>query len=320
MPVDQYIGGVEHAILHLLYSRFFMHALSYENKEFKFKEPFHGLFTQGMVCHETYKDTNNNWISPEEIETIEGKKYLRKDKSKITVGPSESMSKSKKNTIDPESIITDYGADAARLFILSDSPPEKDVQWSEEGIAASFKFIQKLWNLNIKINDEIKKKHLKDTNSNLTKFTHKFIKKITDNLNDFNYNVIIANLHEAYNYLNKEITNEFKPNTLKDNYKKILIALIPVIPHFSNECLEMLKENKNVNWPAFDEKILEEKNTNIVVQVNGKKRGLIDTKKDTSEKELFELITKNKNIYKYIENKQIKKNIYIKNKLINIII
>ncbi len=320
MPVDQYIGGVEHAILHLLYSRFFMHALSYENKEFKFKEPFHGLFTQGMVCHETYKDTNNNWISPEEIETIEGKKYLRKDKSKITVGPSESMSKSKKNTIDPESIITDYGADAARLFILSDSPPEKDVQWSEEGIAASFKFIQKLWNLNIKINDEIKKKHLKDTNSNLTKFTHKFIKKITDNLNDFNYNVIIANLHEAYNYLNKEITNEFKPNTLKNNYKKILIALIPVIPHFSNECLEMLKENNNVNWPAFDEKILEEKNTNIVVQVNGKKRGLIDTKKDTSEKELFELITKNKNIYKYIENKQIKKNIYIKNKLINIII
>ena len=131
---------------------------------------------------------------------------------------------------------------------------------------------------------------------------------------------VIANLHEAYNYLNKEITNEFKPNTLKDNYKKILIALIPVIPHFSNECLEMLKENKNVNWPAFDEKILEEKNTNIVVQVNGKKRGLIDTKKDTSEKELFELITKNKNIYKYIENKQIKKNIYIKNKLINIII
>ena len=163
MPVDQYIGGVEHAILHLLYSRFFMQAISYKNKNFNIKEPFKGLFTQGMVCHETYKDKNNNWVSPEEIETIDGKKFLKKDNSKqIKVGPSESMSKSKKNTIDPENIISNYGADAARLFILSDSPPEKDVQWSEEGITSSFKFIQKLWNLNQKILEEIKKNHEED--------------------------------------------------------------------------------------------------------------------------------------------------------------
>ena len=130
MPVDQYIGGVEHAILHLLYSRFFMRAISYENKNFNLEEPFDGLFTQGMVCHETYKDPDNNWVSPDEIDTIDGKKYLKKDNSKlVSVGPSESMSKSKKNTIDPENIISNYGADAARLFILSDSPPEKDVQW-----------------------------------------------------------------------------------------------------------------------------------------------------------------------------------------------
>ena len=122
MPVDQYIGGVEHAILHLLYSRFFMRAIAYKNKNFSLEEPFEGLFTQGMVCHETYKDSENNWVSPDEIETIEGKKYLKEDKSKmVKVGPSESMSKSKKNTIDPENIITNYGADAARLFILSDS-------------------------------------------------------------------------------------------------------------------------------------------------------------------------------------------------------
>ena len=151
MPVDQYIGGVEHAILHLLYSRFFMQALSYENEKFNIKEPFKGLFTQGMVCHETYKDENNNWISPDELISKDGKKYLKKDLSKIVkVGPSESMSKSKKNTIDPENIINNYGADSVRLFILSDSPPEKDVQWSEEGIIASFKFIQKLWSLNKK--------------------------------------------------------------------------------------------------------------------------------------------------------------------------
>ena len=133
MPVDQYIGGIEHAILHLLYSRFFMLALSYNNNKLRTKEPFYGLFTQGMVCHETYKDENNNWISPDEIVSINGKKILKKDNSKeITVGPSESMSKSKKNTIDPENIIENYGADSARLFILSDSPPEKDVQWSDK--------------------------------------------------------------------------------------------------------------------------------------------------------------------------------------------
>jgi len=158
MPVDQYIGGVEHAILHLLYSRFFMQAITHENKNFDLKEPFEGLFTQGMVCHETYKDQNNNWVSPDEIIIFNGEKVLKNDKSKkVIVGPSESMSKSKKNTVDPEEIINNYGADSVRLFILSDSPPEKDVQWSVEGIISSYKFIQKLWSLNLKINDEIKK-------------------------------------------------------------------------------------------------------------------------------------------------------------------
>ena len=162
MPVDQYIGGVEHAILHLLYSRFFMQALSYQNEKFEVKEPFIGLFTQGMVCHETYKDQNNNWLSPEEVTSINGKKYLKDNTSiEVKVGSSESMSKSKKNTIDPENIIQNYGADSVRLFILSDSPPEKDVQWSEEGIISSYKFIQKLWSLHKKIIDEIKKNTVK---------------------------------------------------------------------------------------------------------------------------------------------------------------
>ena len=135
MPVDQYIGGVEHAILHLLYSRFFMRAISEKNSNFDIQEPFKGLFTQGMVCHETYKDKNNKWVSPDEIFTKNGKKYLITDEDhEIKIGPSESMSKSKKNIIDPQQIIENFGADAVRLFILSDSPPEKDVQWSDEGI------------------------------------------------------------------------------------------------------------------------------------------------------------------------------------------
>ena len=137
---DRYIGGVEHAILHLLYSRFFMQALNFSRDNFIKTEPFDGLFTQGMVCHETYKDQNNNWISPDEINLVDKDNiHLKSDPSKkIKIGPSESMSKSKRNTIDPQKIIKSYGADAVRLFILSDSPPEKDVQWSDRGMAVSY--------------------------------------------------------------------------------------------------------------------------------------------------------------------------------------
>ncbi|MDB9930999.1 leucine--tRNA ligase, partial [Candidatus Pelagibacter sp.] len=206
MPVDQYIGGVEHAILHLLYSRFFMQALSYKNDDFKLKEPFDGLFTQGMVCHETYKDQTNAWLSPEEVTSEDGKKFYKKDNpsEKIIVGPTESMSKSKKNTIDPENIIKNYGADSVRLFILSDSPPEKDVQWSDQGMMASFKFVQKLWTLNSKILDKIKDNDQHDESKNLTKFTNQLINKVTQNLEKFHYNVIVANLYEMYNFLIKE--------------------------------------------------------------------------------------------------------------------
>ncbi len=320
MPVDQYIGGVEHAILHLLYSRFFMQALSYENKNFNIKEPFDGLFTQGMVCHETYKDDKNNWVSPEDIETIDGKKYLKGDHSnEIKVGPSESMSKSKKNTIDPENIISNYGADAARLFILSDSPPEKDVQWSEEGISSSFKFIQKLWNLNLKILDECKKDHTNDTDNEIEKYTNKFLRDITKNLEDFSYNKIIANMHEMYSFLNKQLNKNYRKITLIENYEKILISITPIIPHFTSECLTNLN-NKNANWPEYDEKMLIEEYTNIVVQINGKKRGLIKTKKDNNEKIIMEEISKEKNLEKYIKDQKIKKKIFIQNRLINIII
>ena len=319
MPVDQYIGGVEHAILHLLYSRFFMHALSYENKEFNILEPFDGLFTQGMVCHETYKDPDNNWISPEEIENLDGKKYLKKDKSKlVTVGPSESMSKSKKNTVDPENIISNYGADSARLFILSDSPPEKDVQWSEEGIISSFKFIQKLWNLNEKIDEQILKDHKNDNDIEIKKYTNKFLKKITNNLENFSYNKIIANLHEMYSFMYKQLDKPYTKKTIRENYQKILIAMTPIIPHFSTECLDLLNV-KDFDWPRHDESMLKEDIVNIVIQVNGKKRGLIKTKPNLSEEKLFEIIKNDETLTKHINQKNVKRKIYIQNKLMNII-
>ena len=320
MPVDQYIGGVEHAILHLLYSRFFMHAIAYKNKKFDIKEPFKGLFTQGMVCHETYKDNNNNWISPEDIITKNGKKFLKNDQSKeIIIGPSESMSKSKKNTIDPEKIIELYGADSVRLFILSDSPPEKDVQWSDEGIVSSYKFLQKLWTLNTKIQDKINKDNKKDCSVDLEKFTHKFIKRITENLNNFSYNIVIANLHEMHSFMIKEIEKEYTKNTLLRNYSKILITVQPIIPHFSSECLKLIKI-ENFMWPKFDEKIIEETEVNFVIQINGKKRGIINTNKEVLEKDLFNLVKDDTKINKYFENKKIIKTIFVQKKLINFIV
>ena len=321
MPVDQYIGGVEHAILHLLYSRFFMQALSYKNNKFEITEPFKGLFTQGMVCHETYKDENNNWLSPEEIISIDGEKFLKKDQTKrIFTGSSESMSKSKKNTIDPEQMIKNYGADAVRLFILSDSPPEKDVQWSEEGMISSYKFIQKLWNLNQRFLEEINKKHAKNNDNKLTIETNKFIAKITQNLENFSYNVIIANIHELHTFYFKQLNNSYTKETLLENYEKVLTLLLPVLPHFANECLENVKTKKNITWPKFNSKLTVNDDIAFVIQVNGKKRGLILSKRDTDQKKLFMKIMKEKNIAKYIDEKKIQKKIFVPNKLINILL
>ena len=322
MPVDQYIGGVEHAILHLLYSRFFMQALSYKNDNFKLKEPFSGLFTQGMVCHETYKDQQNKWLSPEEVTSKDGKKFYKKDRpsEEVIVGPTESMSKSKKNTIDPENIIRNYGADSVRLFILSDSPPEKDVQWSDQGMIASFKFVQKLWTLNSKVLDKIKKNEV-ETNKeeDLIKFTNHLIHKVTQNLEKFHYNVIVANLYEMYNFLIKEIDKPIKKEVLIENYKKILILMNPLIPHFSNECLNSIDESQG-NWPIASKEDLVEDEINFVVQINGKKRVILNIKRDMAEEEILEIIKINQDLEKFFKDKKIKKSIFVPNRLINIIL
>ena len=294
MPVDQYIGGVEHAILHLLYSRFFMRAINYQNKNFDIKEPFQSLFTQGMVCHETYKDEKNNWLSPDQVEKINNKFFKKDDPSMaVKAGPSESMSKSKKNVIDPELIIKNYGADSVRLFILSDSPPEKDVQWSEQGMVSSYKFIQKLWKLHLKILEKIKKNYKKDIDKNLHKITNIFIKNVSDNLNNFSYNKIIANLHETYNQLLLESEKEYTKESIIENYQKILIVMMPIIPHFSNECLEDIGLSEIKEWPDVNKDLLIEKNTNYVIQINGKKRAVIKAKKDLTENELLTKLNNN---------------------------
>ena len=322
MPVDQYIGGIEHAILHLLYSRFFMKALGFKNKKFNIEEPFKGLFTQGMVCHETYKDQNNNWISPEEIEIREKKYYKKNDPNSIViVGPSESMSKSKKNVIDPESIINNYGADSVRLFILSDSPPEKDVQWSEQGMVSSFKFIQKLWMLHSKIKNKLSdKSDVKDEDLEFNKFTNQLINKISGNLESFSYNVIIAGMYETYNFLIKHIEKNINKNNLLENYTKILTAFSPVVPHLTSECLIDIGFNDKLKWPIVNKEYLKQENIEYVVQINGRKRANVKAEKDLNEESILNIAKNEKLLDKYLKNKSIKKIIFVKNRLINILI
>ena len=325
MPVDQYIGGVEHAILHLLYSRFFTRALDYKNNKINSKEPFKGLFTQGMVCHETYKDENNKWLSPDEVVSEDGKNYFSKENAskQIVVGSSESMSKSKKNTIDPEEMIKNYGADAVRLFILSDSPPEKDVQWSDQGMIASYKFIQKFWSLHKKINLKIQmseKNNADSFNESIEEFTNQVLSKINISLNKFSYNVIIANLHEIYNFFSKLIEKEEETKNLLNNYIKILTVMIPITPHLANECLSELRFDKTISWPEINSKYLKNKKYTIVVQINGKKRSLILTEKSIEEQDLIKKIKETNELQKFFEGKSIIKSIFIKGKLINLIL
>ena len=319
MPVDQYIGGVEHAILHLLYSRFFMRALGYKNKKFNYIEPFQSLFTQGMVCHETYKNEENKWLYPSEVEkNSEGNFIIKKDKKRVVVGPSEAMSKSKKNIVDPEEMINIYGADSIRWFMLSDSPPERDVQWSLEGVSAAFKFIQKLWKLN---NDILNKKDSTSDTEDLTlrKAVNKTIYNVTKNLDNFQYNVVIANIHEIYNLLCDQLLNNKTSNkTLKNEWEKITMLLMPLAPHLAHECCEKL--NKKFYWPQYNHKLLKDENCKIVIQVNGRKRGVLEMPVNSKEQTIVKKSKEIDNVLKYLENTEVMKNIYIKNKIINFII
>ena len=316
LPVDQYIGGIEHAILHLLYSRFFMRAIKKGNPEISENEPFKGLFTQGMVCHETYKDNKGKWLDPNEIQKINENDFIKiSDKTKVTVGPSESMSKSKKNVIDPENMVKIYGADAVRWFILSDSPPEKDVQWSNHGINAAYKFLQRIYNLNDLIIKRKDKKHKIDKEFEV-KFNN-YILKITDLINNFQLNVVIANVYSIYNLFTKAIDEEVSNECLKKKFSDLLKILIPFTPHLAYECLEQIGATQVNSWPIVDIDFISEERIKLAVQVNGKTREVLEIKKNLDEKDVIIESKKNKKIKDSLADKKIIKTIFVKNKIIN---
>ncbi len=315
MPVDQYIGGIEHAILHLLYSRFFMRAIKLNDEKIKIKEPFKGLFTQGMVCHETYKNQKGNWLSPEEIKDF--------NKSEIKIGPPEAMSKSKKNVVDPESMIKIYGADAIRWFMLSDSPPDRDIQWSNDGVAAAHKFVQRVWSLNEKA---IKRKNVKSLEEEKKKFLsaiNKYLFKITSFIEKFQLNVAIASFYEAIRLMEEYVNKPVENQDFLRSQANLMKAIMPFIPHISCECLSKLEGKdfySKIAWPKIEENFLTDENVVIVVQINGKKRGLISAKKNISEANATKEAQKIDNVQKNLRNKKIIKKIFVRNKIINFIV
>ena len=319
MPVDQYIGGIEHAILHLLYSRFFTKGICKINNKINLNEPFKNLFTQGMVCHESYKDESGNWLYPEEVEkkSNEIAKKISTGES-VTVFPPESMSKSKKNTVDPEKMIKQYGADSVRWFILSDSPPEKDVQWSSSGVVSSNKFLQKIWNL---INVVINRKENKVDNKLIKNFSSEvdqLASKIDKSINDFRFNVSIAHFYEAYNLFGKHLEKEISSDCLKDNLTKIMKLMLPFIPHLAHEGLQLLNCKNIDTWPKIRNDNIE--NIKFAIQVNGKTRDIISVKKNSKEDTIHELALAKSKASKYIADKKIYKTIFVKDKIINYII
>ena len=324
MPVDHYIGGIEHAILHLLYSRFFVRALKVCGKKLP-KEPFKKLITQGMVCHETFRTKDNKWIEPKNVIKDKGTYWTKLDSKTVEVikGRSEKMSKSKKNIVDPDSIVFTYGADTARLFMISDSPPERDLEWSIDGIKAMNKYLEKIYDLlssKFVFTVSIKKnKDMLDAEKRAYEFTNKTINTFSEDVKNYRFNTAVAKLRELSNLLIKEkLVGEIF------NYCwSIYLRLIYIItPHFSQELVYKSGSNQiieNIEWPQAD--LIKSSNNKviIVIQINGKKKGIIEVDENINKEKLIETIVGSQNNYS-INIKKTKKIIFVPNKIINFVI
>ncbi len=308
LPVDKYIGGIEHAILHLLYSRFFMKALR-DIYGLKVDEPFKQLFTQGMITHKTYKTSKNEWVMPKEV-IIKDKQLLRlKTGEIIEEGPSEKMSKSKKNVIEPDEILDNYGIDATRIFMISDSPPERELEWTDEGIQSSK-------NLTNRIERYFSKK-LNEVDNEVEKKVEKFVFDIEKNILSFSLNKCVADIYTIFNYLEKRNIYLYD-NVLSE---RILTCLFPILPKLSSSLNKsLLKKDNFKEWPTVNKDLLFESKIKLPIQIQGKLITVVETTKGYSEKEILNSIYKLDKIRNKIENKEIAKVINVQDKIINIIL
>jgi leucyl-tRNA synthetase len=330
MPVDQYIGGVEHAILHLLYSRFWTRAMRQVDLADR-DEPFEGLFTQGMVCHETYRAADGTWLMPSEVTRSDTGKVVRtSDGAAVAVGRSEKMSKSKKNVVDPDQIIRDYGADTARWFMLSDSPPERDLEWTEAGINGAWRFMQRLYRLLRRAADGLPPPNAPMPNSfsdaalRLRRQAHRTVLGVADDIERFHFNKAVARLYELANGI-----DGFAPADGADRWAlretlDIFVRLIgPMTPHLAEELWQILGNTDllaDAAWPAADTTLVAQEEVTLAVQVNGKLRSTISVPRDAEQDDVVRRAMAPPEVQRAIAGKTVRKTVVVPNRIVNLVI
>ncbi len=329
LPVDQYIGGVEHAVLHLLYSRFFTRALK-RCGYLDLEEPFEGLFTQGMVCHETYQDDAGNWLQPTDLRRDDAGNPVTASGKPVSIGRSIKMSKSKKNTIDPTEIIGTYGADTARWFMLSDSPPERDMEWTEAGVEGAWRFVQRLWRL---ITEDVASlpaagsaapASLGAGAADMRRTTHKTITDVTDAIEQFRFNRAVAKLYELTNGLTSSSGTGADMLWARREAFEVLVRLFgPMMPHLAEELWQRLGHDTllvDQPWPVAESSLIKEETLTLPVQVNGKLRATITVPLDETEDAIRTAALAEPGVQRAIDGKEIRKFIIVKNRVVNIVV
>ncbi len=341
LPVDQYIGGIEHAILHLLYSRYFTRAMK-KAGHISLKEPFKGLFTQGMVNHETYQNKDGNWVSPADIriEEQDGERSatLLSDGSPVTIGAIEKMSKSKLNVVDPDDILSHYGADTARWFMLSDSPPERDVIWTEAGAEGAGRFVQRLWRIITDAKELLGDKSVKEPENfseqalELRKAAHKALDNVSGDIEALRFNRAVAQIYEFTNTLSSALASARKEEKSElpadmafalNEATTFLITLFgPMMPHLAEECWAHMGNQEilaKTPWPDVNKSLLKEDSITIAVQVNGKRRSELTIPLDASKDEVEKAAMDLEGVQKAVDGKEIRKIIVVPQKIVNIV-
>jgi leucyl-tRNA synthetase len=311
LPVDQYIGGVEHAILHLLYARFWIKALKRIGR-LDVDEPFTGLFTQGMVTHETYRSPDGRWLSPDEVERRGESLIVASTGEPAESGRIEKMSKSKKNTVDPEPIVDQYGADAVRWFMLSDSPPERDLLWSEAGIEGAWRFVQRLWRMTSA------REQGTGEDKALDRKLHQTIANVAANIEALAFNKAVANVYELANMVEKASASASKTNAIET----MLLLVAPMVPHLAEEAWQALGKSQliaDASWPQADPALLVEDEVTIAIQVNGKLRDTLTAPKGAPKERLEEMALASEKVVRLLEGRAPRKIIVVPDRLVNLV-
>ena len=329
LPVDQYIGGIEHAILHLLYSRFFSRAMK-ETGHLSVDEPFAGLFTQGMVQHESYKDADGRWLYPEEVDFAIGADGTRSATVKggaeaVTIGRVEAMSKSKRNTVDPGAIIAKYGADTARWFILSDNPPERDMEWTESGVAGAYRFTQRVFRIVEAALPSLPPAGTapEEAGKTLRRGTHRAIATVTEALETFAFNVAVARLYEFANAI--EAAKDAPGGARREALEALARLSAPMMPHLAEEVWSLLRPSDTslvaeLPWPEPDAALLVAESITLAVQVLGKLRATIEVPVGSSEEAIFAAAEAEENVRRALGDKPIKKRIHVPGRVVNFVV